>query len=268
MFQSGETIKDLEIPEGRRLLHDFFHDRRARNLLEFRTIMDCWRLCRKGRVIHFSDGRHVRLETSLGFRLGTRVFFEEIVGRYYYNLVAGIVYGGAVLLLAALGFYLAGYTSKTLVLAAFALEAVFLLLLALITAYSPNEQGGESGMLEAIESLFTSMNNTVREMTNVVSDLFRLISQSDIRQDVLLTRLTEHITKIQSESTHRYTEKLEETNGLLRLFLETSYKNQVELTRQYTASLQETREVVEKLASALRRTAVPQTADGGMEPPR
>ncbi len=226
MFQSAETIKDLEIPEGRRLLHDFYHDRRVRNLLEFRTILDCWRLCRKGLEVQFSDGRRVRLESRLGFRLGTRVFFEEIVGKYYYNFITGLVYGSAVLVLIALALYLAGYASEHVAFAAFGVTALFLFLLAIATAYSPNEDSQSSSALGASETLLSSMNNTVREMTNAVSDLFRLISQSDIRQDVLLTRLTEHVSKINNESSRKFVEKLDETNSLLRLFLQTSYRGQ------------------------------------------
>ena len=246
MFNTSETIKDLEIPEGRRLLHDFYHDRRIKHAIELRTVLDCWKLCRNGREIQFSDGRRVRFETNLGFKLGTRIFFEEIVGRHYYNFIQGLVYGGAMLVLLAVSLYLAGY-SLVFAIAAFAIEALLLLLLAVATAYSPNDDLTGANGTGASEGLLSSINSTVREMTNAVSDLFRLISQADIRQDVLLTRLTEHFSKTNAENLRQYSEKLDETNGLLRLFLETTYHNQAELSRQQVVALQETRQTLDQL---------------------
>ncbi|MBI5647578.1 MAG: hypothetical protein HY962_11660 [Ignavibacteriae bacterium] len=251
MFNTSETLKDLEIPEGRRLLHDFYHDRRVKNTLEFGTVLDCWRLCRRGTEIQFSDGRRVRFETSLGVKLGTRVFFEEIVGRYYYNYVSGLVYGGAVLVLISLVVYLAGYVDETFALVAFSIQALLLLLLAFVTAYSPNEDAAGSNAFGASETLLSSMNSTVREMTNAVSDLFRLISQSDIRQDVLLTRLTDHLSKVNSENIRQYSDTMQETNLLLRGFLETTSGRSDALMQQNIEALREARESLESIARRL-----------------
>ena len=197
--------------------------------------------------IQFNDGRRVRFETNLGFKLGSRVFFEEIVGRYYYNVITGFVYGGAVLVLMALVVYLAGYVDETMALIAFSIEALLLLLLALVTAYSPNEDISGANALGVSENLLSSMNSTVREMTNAVSDLFRLISQSDIRQDVLLTRLTDHLAKVNAENMRQYGDKLDETNALLRRFLEDSNRRHEELTQRNIDALRDIRSAVEML---------------------
>lgn len=179
-------------------------------------MLDCWRLCRRAREIQFSDGRRVQFETNLGFKIGTRVFFEEIVGIYYYNSVLGLVYFGATVLLVTVALYLAGYP-LVVALAGFGIEAFFLLLLAIVTAYSrPDEQATPARGLAQSDHTLQSLNGTVREMTNAVSDLFRLMSQSDLRQDVLLTRLTEYMNKSSAEQMRLQGERLAETNDLLR----------------------------------------------------
>lgn len=218
MLNTSETIKDLEVPEGRKLLHDFFHERRLRHLLEVRTLLDCWRLCRKGTVIQFGDGRRVQFETYLGTKLGTRVFFEEIISKYFYNFILGLVYAGSVIVLITVGLYLFGYPFWY-PLGGFALEAMFLLSMAVVTAYSPYDEGANTAQSTVLtETLLTSINNTVREMTNAVSDLFRLISQADIRQDVLLTRLTDHLSKINAENFREYADSLDRTNAVIGEF--------------------------------------------------
>ncbi len=181
-------------------------------------MLDCWRLCRRAREIQFSDGRRVQFETNLGLKIGSRVFFEEIVGTYYYNSVLGLVYFGSTVLLVAVGLYLAGYP-LWIPLAGFGLEALFLLMLAVVTAYTrPDEPTSNRGAAFA-EPALQSLNGTVREMTNAVSDLFRLMSQSDLRQDVLLTRLTEYMNKSNAEQMRVQGERLAETNDLLREML-------------------------------------------------
>ncbi len=216
LLNTSETVKDLETLEGRRLLHDFFHDRRVKNAFEIKTLMECWRLARMGTELQFRDGRRVRFETNLGFRLGTRVFFEEIVGRYFYNSIQGLVYAGAMVVLITAAMYMAGY-SIWFALAGLSLEALLLLLLAVVTAFSGPDDGAasQSGHMLA-ENPLASIHAPINEMTNAVSDLFRLISQTDIRQDVLLTRLTENIGKQSAENTRRLLEKLEENNAMLR----------------------------------------------------
>jgi hypothetical protein len=163
------------------------------------------------------------------------------------------VYGGAMIVLAAVAVYLAGY-ALWVAIAAFALESFLLLLFAIATAYSPNDEFNSTTSAGASEGLLASMNSTVREMTNAVSDLFRLISQSDIRQDVLLTRLTEHLSKTNADTVRQVGDKIDETNNLLRLFLETTYQNQVEIARQNAAALQETRRTLDQLVDRLNST--------------
>ncbi len=191
-----------------------------RNPLEMVTIMDCWRICRNGRDLQFSDGRRVRFETNLGMRLGTRVFFEEIVSRFHYNSIVGLVYAGAMFVLVSVGLYMVGF-ELWIPVTGFTLEALFLLLLAIVTAYSPPEETTPSNQGALSDHVLASVNGSVREMTNAVSDLLRLTSQSDIRQDVLLTRLTEYISKSNAETVRSFTSKLDETNRLLRNVLNT-----------------------------------------------
>ncbi|MBE0642449.1 MAG: hypothetical protein IH600_00035 [Bacteroidetes bacterium] len=244
MLSTSETIKDLEVFEGRRLLRDFYHERRVKNAIEIKTLLECWKLCRRGTEVHFSDGRRVRLETNLGVRLGTRIFLEEIVSRNHYNLIQGLVYAGAMIVLVAVALYLAGST-LWIAMGAFLIEALFLLLLAMVTAYSPvDDAPSSSGSLGLSENLLTSINGSIHEMTNAVSDLFRLISQADIRQDVLLTRLTENISKLNAESTRKYSEKLEQTNALLRELNENSRAQLQGIIQQQQQSMQQTRRLI------------------------
>ncbi len=244
MLSTSETVKDLEVFEGRRLLRDFYHERRVKNAIEAKTLLECWKLCRRGTEVHFSDGRRVRLETNLGVRLGTRIFLEEIVSRNHYNSIQGLVYAGAMIVLLAVAMYLAGYT-LWIAMGAFLLEALFLLLLAMVTAYSPVDDTAASGVsLGLSENLLTSINSSIHEMTNAVSDLFRLISQTDIRQDVLLTRLTENISKLNAENTRKYSEKLEQTNALLRELNENSRAQLQSILQQQQQSMQQTRRLI------------------------
>jgi len=244
LLSTSETVKDLEVFEGRRLLRDFYHERRVKNAIEAKTLLECWKLCRRGTEVHFSDGRRVRLETNLGVRLGTRIFLEEIVSRNHYNSIQGLVYAGAMIVLLAVAMYLAGYT-LWIAMGAFLLEALFLLLLAMVTAYSPVDDTAASGVsLGLSENLLTSINSSIHEMTNAVSDLFRLISQTDIRQDVLLTRLTENISKLNAENTRKYSEKLEQTNALLRELNENSRAQLQSILQQQQQSMQQTRRLI------------------------
>lgn len=246
MLSTSETVKDLDIYEGRRLLRDFYHERRVKNAFELRTLLECWKLCRRGTEVRFNDGRRVRLETNLGFRLGTRLFLEEIVSRHHYNLIQGFVYFGAMLVLLAVALYLAGY-SPWIAMVAFFAEALALLLLATVTAYSPSEDAAVgSTTLGLSENLLTTINGSIREMTNAVSDLFRLISQTDIRQDVLLTRLTESIAKLNAETSRKYGEKLDQTNALLRELNENS-RLQLQGILQQQQTLVQTRRQLSQL---------------------
>jgi len=244
LLSTSETIKDLDVQEGRRLLRDFYHERCVKNAMEIRTLLETWKLCRRGTEVHFNDGRRVRLETNLGVRLGTRVFLEEIVSRRHFNFIQGLVYAGAMIVLIAVALYLAG-SSLWIAMAAFLLEAIFLLLLAMVTAYSPvDDASATGGALGLSENLLTSINGSIREMTNAVSDLFRLISQTDIRQDVLLTRLTDSIGKLNTENARKYAEKQEQTNALLRELNDVLRMQLQTVQQQQQQVMQQTRHVL------------------------
>lgn len=244
MFNTSETIKDLETIEGRRLLHEFFHDRRVKNVTEIRTLFECWKVSRSATNLQLGDGRRMRFESSLGLKLGTRVFFEEIVSTYYYNSIQGFVYFGAMLVLVGVGLYLSGY-DLLFALGGLAIEAAFLLLLAVVTAFSKNEDGGmPATALGLSETLITSINSSIREMTTAVSDLFRLISQTDIRQDVLLTKLTESYSKMNSDNVRKYVEKLDQTNSLLREQAELSQTLMQSIVQQQQQTIQHTRRLL------------------------
>jgi hypothetical protein len=244
LLSTAETIRDLEVFEGRRLLRDFYHERQVKNTFEITTLLECWKLCRRGTEVHFNDGRRVRLETNLGVRLGTRVFLEEIVSRRHFNLIQGLVYGGAMLVLLAVALYLVGY-SVWIPMVAFLLEALFLLMLALVTAYTPpDDQVAGIGALGLSDNLLTSINGSIHEMTNAVSDLFRLISQTDIRQDVLLTRLTESIGKMNTENMRKYGDRVDQTNILLREINENMRTQLQAMLEQQQQTLDQTRRLL------------------------
>jgi hypothetical protein len=247
LINTTETVRDIEVPEGRRLLHEFYHERRLKHTLEFRTLMDCWRFSVKAREIQFDDGRRVSFETRLGAKLGTRVFLEEIVGTYYYNFIQGLVYAGAMLVLVAVAMYLAG-APVTVAVAGFAIEAGLLLVFALVTAYSPIEDyRGSSHSASTSDTVFTALNDNVRDMTNAISDLFRLVSQTDIRQDVLLTRLSEFLSKSSADSTRIQVEKLDEIHKTLKTFTEEIALNQHKMREEYLKFTQETEQTVQRL---------------------
>jgi len=244
LFDTSETLRDFDTIEGRRLLHEFYHERRMKNMFTSKTLLECWKLCRVGTELALSDGRRVRFETSLGLKEGTRVFLEEIAGVYYYNFVQGLVYFGAMLVLVGVALHLSGY-DLWYALAGLAIEAVFLLMFSVLTAYSRSEEPTTSAAAFGLsETLISSINSSIREMTNSVSDLFRLISQTDIRQDVLLTRLTENIAKLNAENARKFADKLDQTNGILREQIEVSRTQMQSLMKQQEQTLQQTRRML------------------------
>ncbi|MCZ7556892.1 MAG: hypothetical protein M5R41_10875 [Bacteroidia bacterium] len=244
MFNTSETIKDLESIEGRRLLHEFFHDRRVKNFSEIRTLFECWKVCRSATNIQLGDGRRMRFESSLGMKLGTRVFFEEIVSTYYYNTIQGLVYFGAMLVLVGVGLYLSGY-DLLFALGGLAIEALFLLLLATVTAFSRNDEPGTAVTPTGLsDTLISSINSSIREMTTAVSDLFRLISQTDIRQDVLLTKLTENYSRINSDNARKYLDRMDQTNALFREQAEATQALLHNLLQQQQQMAQQTRRLL------------------------
>lgn len=254
MNTASESIKDLEIPEGRLILHEFYHDRRIQVKMEIAIVLECWRLCKRGTEIQLSDGRIILIENPLGFRLGTRVCIEEIIGRYYYNSVQGWVYFGAMVLLIFVGLRLGGVIPERAALIGVGIEAFMLFLLAVVTYYSPSDDVSPSSYpLRSSDNLLSSINQSVQGMTNAVSDLFRLISQTDMRQDVLLTRLTEYISKVSAENTRLQIEKMGETNKNLRDFAETLRELQGETAREQLNKLQETNDALRSLNSTMLR---------------
>jgi hypothetical protein len=154
------------------------------------------------------------------------------------------VYAGAMIVLLSVALYLAG-NSYWYAIAGLILEALFLLLLAVITGYGANEDMNTGpSALGVPDSLQVSMNSSIREMTDAVSDLFRLISQSDIRQDVLLTRLSENFGKQTNENTRKYAERLENTNTILREMNDTSRIQLDRLLEQQQQQLDEMRRLI------------------------
>lgn len=253
MNHAAESIKDLEIPEGRLILNEFYHDRRIQHKIEFATILECWRLCKRGTEVQLSDGRFIYIENPLGFRLGTRVCIEEIIGRYYYNSVQGWVYFGAMVLLIFVGLRLGGVIPEKAALIGVGIEAFMLFLLALVTYYSPSDEASPVSIhTRTPETLLSSINQSVQGMTNAVSDLFRLISQTDMRQDILLTRLTEYISKVSTENTRVQIDKLEETNQNLRGFGETLAELQGQFSRDQIEKLQETNAALQNLNQTMQ----------------
>jgi hypothetical protein len=164
-------------------------------------------------------------------------------------MVQGLVYAGAMLVLVSVALYLAGST-LWIAMGAFLVEAALLLLLAMVTAYSPvDDDVAGTGSFGLSENLLATINGSIQEMTNAVSDLFRLISQTDIRQDVLLTRLTENISKLNAESTRKYGEKLEQTNVLLRELNENSRAQLQGILQQQQQAMQQTRRLLTLMES-------------------
>lgn len=247
MINTTETVRDIEVPEGRRLLHEFYHERRLKHTLELRTLLDSWKFCIKGREVQFDDGRRVRFETTLGVKLGTRVCLEEIVGTYYFNFIQGLVYGGAMLVLISVGLYLAG-APVWVAVAGFGFEALLLLFFAVVTAYSPPtdvQSSVHSG--SSSDALMSTLNSSVRDMTNAISDLFRLVSQTDIRQDVLLTRLSEFLAKSNADNTRMLSDKLDEIHSTLKSFTDEIALNQHRTREEYVQITEKAEQVLSLL---------------------
>ncbi len=199
-----------------------------------------------------SDGRLILLENTLGLNLGTRVCMEEIIARYYFNAVQGWVYFGAMILLIFVGLRFAGVITERMTLVGIGIEAMMLLALSIVTHFLPNDDAQPQSLTQGRpELLLSSINQSVQGMTDAVSDLFRLISQTDMRQDILLTKLTEYISKVSAENTRLQVEKLEETNQNLREFGEMIRTTQLEVTQKQLQKLDQTNESLQALSKSM-----------------
>ncbi len=199
------------------MLREYFQERRTRNQSEFRTLSQCWRLATRGLEVQFLDGRRMGLETNLGRKVGRRVFMEEIIHRYYFGIVQGLVYGGAVAVMVTVALYLLWSISVVVPVAAFTLEVLALLLYAIVVAYSPVEV--VSGRLDSNDQVLLSLHNAVAEMTTAVSDLTRLLSQTDVRQEVVLSRLVDRQDRFMAQGMKGVIDAMADTSEQLRRLL-------------------------------------------------
>jgi hypothetical protein len=153
-------------------------------------------------------------------------------------------------LLIFVGLRLGGVIPEKAALIGVGIEAFMLFLLAVVTYYSPSDEISPASQFDLKrnpDTLLSSINQSVQGMTNAVSDLFRLISQTDMRQDVLLTRLTEYISKVNAENTRLQIEKLEETNRNLMTFGDTLGRLQHEIAGEQMKKLGETNTALQSL---------------------
>ena len=98
-------------------------------------------------------------------------------------------------------------------------------------------------------------------MANSASDLFRLVSQTDLRQDVLLTRLSEYLSKSSADNTRLQLDKLEEINKTLRLFLEEAALNQPTAREGYIKTGEMTDQAAERLQEQNEKVSSPHRHD-------
>jgi hypothetical protein len=134
-------LDSLASPEGRNIYRSLYTTlRQQRQLGALETLRILWRIAVGERSLRNWGHDNITFRHKLGIVVGTRLWLEEIVSRYYYSTVVSFVYAGAAILLVVVGLRrFSGGISDTIVMLSIGLEALLLLLLFTVMFVSPAE---------------------------------------------------------------------------------------------------------------------------------
>ncbi len=199
-----QHIDNLASLQGRRLLQKYWYEnlvegRRWKLGLMFTTL----RLCMFGRTLYFADAQQpIMIDHTLGLRLGTRVWMEEISYKHFMGTVQALVYLGAVVLLIFVGLRFANLINERTSLVGIGIEAFMLFMLFVVMFFTPDEEFAEvsreetSGGSEAKEylALFKEIYNELQDIGTMNAALGRHLTEITNKQEAYLRELSQKLT--------------------------------------------------------------------------
>lgn len=226
-----QTISNLATAAGRAAYQEYWHDLVVdqRNAV-LPSLWNLWRKASFGSELRVAaTDTSYKIGHSLGPRVGTRIFMEEIIVRHYYNNVQALVYFGAVILLVFLGLRFAGLLSERVALIGIAIEAFMLLLLFTVLFYAPEDYAdaqvpqkdgeateGERDSAREDREVIREVLGELEDIGSSYAGLAMKLEQSAKGQEEGLRELTQRVAAIQGLNLlEAHAERLETTNSLL-----------------------------------------------------
>jgi len=170
-----KQIETLSSLDGRALLWKIYHELRfEKQLSSFSTLMLCWRICTNEREIFKYVNQEVTIIHPLGFFVGTSLWMEEIVNRFYFSTINSFVYLGAAILLILVG--LRRFTENfndSYVLAGVAFEALMLIFMFVVMLFSPPDES--TGVQNAAGEEENSVTDLILEVGEIATDFATVV---------------------------------------------------------------------------------------------
>lgn len=231
------SLSNLATPEGRGAYQKYWHDLvvEQQNLV-LPSLFRLWRTATRGTSFNVNTaGESYRIAHPLGFRLGTRIFMEEIVVRHYFNNVQALVYLGAVLLLIFLALRFANLLSEQVALIGIGIEVLMLLMLFTVLFYTPEEDtathavsqphDASDATLEAKAEELQVIREVLEELEDIGGTYATLGSKLETlakNQEAGLQELNRKVEQIRGlELLESHAERLDHTNALLEKLVQT-----------------------------------------------
>lgn len=208
-----QHIDNLASRHGRMLLQKYWYE----NLVDARrwkigVVLSCWRLCMYGRTLYLSEAEHpISIEHKLGFRMGTRVWMEEVCYKHFSNTVQALVYLGAVVLLIFVGLRFADLINERMALIGIGIEASMLFVLFVVMFYTPEEE------YMTIDAREATSNDDTKEYLALFKEIYDELQDIGTMNAALGRHLTEMANKQESylkELSQKLSFPIASTNGL------------------------------------------------------
>lgn len=230
------SLSNLATSDGRNAYQKYWHDLvvEQQNLV-VPSLFRLWRTAVRGTSFNVTTaGESYRIAHPLGFRLGTRIFMEEVVVSHYFNNVQALVYLGAVLLLIFLALRFAGLLSEQVALIGIGIEVMMLLMLFAVLFYTPEDTpdtiAAESPSDDDDRAAATGDDlGVIREVLEELEDIGGTYATLGMKLETLaqsqesgLKELNSHVERIRGlELLETHAERLETTNELLAKLVDT-----------------------------------------------
>lgn len=213
-----QHIDNLASVQGRRLLQKYWYE----NLFEGRRwkiglMFTTWRLCVGGRTLYLADAQQpVTVDHTLGLRLGTRVWMEEISYKHFMGTVQALVYLGAVVLLIFVGLRFANLINERTSLIGIGIEAFMLFMLFVVMFFTPEEEfadvergsSAEGDDAKEYLSVFKEIYNELQDIGTMNAALGRHLTEITNKQESYLREVSQKLTNTPSAGFSKETAEL------------------------------------------------------------
>lgn len=227
-----QTLPNLATAAGRAAYQEYWHDLVVdQRSAVLPSLVGLWRTAAFGSELRItSTNTSYRIGQTLGPRIGTRIFMEEVIVRHYFNNVQALVYFGAVVLLVFLGLRFAGLLSERVALIGIAIEAIMLLMLFMVLFYAPEDQvhvhtaqaasddttGDAEEERDADRQVIREVLGELEEIGGSYAGLGMRLEQAVRVQEESIRQLGEKVSAIRGlDELAGHAERLDGTNALL-----------------------------------------------------